>query len=255
MWPETLSFLSKEPSLADGKKEKVPPENHGNEIRMQEIKKLHEPIKKLLDQLRDKIDSGQYQLIIGEDASGRIPTLIMKQVLENIYDQNQRPRPLTKFFTGSSGLWADFHQQKLTDKKTAMSQYIKKWLGERTENQNTRVLIVTDTVGIGNSIEPICQVLKESGLSFDIATISLLGTYDAAHLNDKLGGELYYGQKDTPDIYKRKSLSGVSKDAKDVFATAPKGALNKSAQLARQDAKILAQKLTDEYIASENRPE
>ena len=46
------------------------------EIKHAEIAKLREPIKNILEQMRERIDRGEYTLIIGDDASGRIPTWI-----------------------------------------------------------------------------------------------------------------------------------------------------------------------------------
>ncbi|MBI5420722.1 MAG: hypothetical protein HZA35_00180 [Parcubacteria group bacterium] len=54
-------------------------------IHYKEIVELEEPIQRLLDQLRPHLEKNEYRLIIGDDASGRIPTLIMRKVMDTIY--------------------------------------------------------------------------------------------------------------------------------------------------------------------------
>ena len=60
-----------------------------------QIEALKEPIRDLLKQLHEHIDSGAYKLLIGGDTSGRIPTLIFNKVIKKIYQEKDFHVPQT----------------------------------------------------------------------------------------------------------------------------------------------------------------
>lgn len=64
------------------------------------IADLRGSMEKLLDQLRPHIEGGEYQLIVGDDASGRIPTLIFRRIIKAIYEEKGYPKPETAFLQG-----------------------------------------------------------------------------------------------------------------------------------------------------------
>lgn len=44
------------------------------------VSRLEEPIKRIIVQLRTRIDTGEYKVVIGQDASGRLPALILQVI-------------------------------------------------------------------------------------------------------------------------------------------------------------------------------
>lgn len=54
-----------------------------------EISRLYRRIERLLTQLKPEIDKCAYELIIGDDTSGRIPTLIFERVMNTLYREKK----------------------------------------------------------------------------------------------------------------------------------------------------------------------
>jgi len=52
----------------------------------------------ILEQARESIDKGEYNILIGDDASGRVPTLIFRRVLQDVYKEKGYDAPKTLFF-------------------------------------------------------------------------------------------------------------------------------------------------------------
>ena len=70
-------------------------------IKNTEILMLANPMEEILSRMRKQIESGEYRLIIGDDASGRIPALILNKVLSAFYQKLGYKSPQTIFFAGS----------------------------------------------------------------------------------------------------------------------------------------------------------
>ncbi|MEW6610397.1 MAG: hypothetical protein AB1352_02075 [Patescibacteria group bacterium] len=61
------------------------------------MKLLYIELRHLLFRLKEPIERGDYQYIIGEDTSARIPTLIVNRVLKQLYQERNHPTPYTLF--------------------------------------------------------------------------------------------------------------------------------------------------------------
>lgn len=85
------------------------------------IEDLRAPTQKILQQLHKKIEKGEYTIIMGDDTSGRIPTLIIGGVIKELYQENHFPAPLVRFIAGGSlsyeGIISKFNEysEKLTN--------------------------------------------------------------------------------------------------------------------------------------------
>jgi hypothetical protein len=226
-----------------------------SEYHYQEIAELKSSCKRLLEQLHDRIESGSYDLIIGDDASGRIPTLVMRDVIKRIYHERGRKIPHTAFVAGSRFI----DEIRIPEKTKALAEHVRKiaeW-----HDESDRALVITDTIGMGLSLKPLFDALRENGIEYDIATTSLVHmpemTDEARKMVERsMGGNLYYGEVGMPRIYGRHDIAGVKKNPIDLFATRH---IEKRIQLpqyekpvskvriARADAKKLASDLVDWY--------
>lgn len=214
------------------------------------IKKLEVPLSIILESLRDRIENGEYCMIVGDDASGRIPTLIMANVMKQIYQKKGLPPPEIRFFAGSTGLGG--HDEGIrSDKIKQIAEGVRSSVNNRGSQQNkTRILFVTDTIATGRTTKVFAKAFQELGIDFDIATIALLdpeeSTKKFGHLIDP-ETRIAYGQDEvTPEIYTAEHLSGVNKRSRDVHAKpAYHFGHNYSTTIteARQDAKIIARHL------------
>lgn len=217
------------------------------------IEELREPIRDLLRQLHEHINNGSYKLLIGGDASGRIPALIFDKVIRKIYREKgfDVPRTLTSFIAGGQR-YADPGPGEKTKSEEIKTNIRKHYIGDNLKDSNKdgkydgRVLIVEDTIASGASIQPVTQALRELGIEFDIATIGFMAT-NKKYIEDSLGGTIFHYMDKTPNIYARRSLSGVAKNRGDLFSLPQ---VSRNSIKARVDTDKVADELADWYLAN-----
>ncbi len=219
---------------------------------MYQIEELRQPIERLLFTLREKIERGDFRVLIGDDASGRIPTLIFHKTLKEIYKEKGLESPKVFFFAGSG---AGFSANKPTPEDAIAKSEL---IGEYLEHKNIRellgesgeVLIITDTIATGNSLIPLTQALRHAGVRYEIATIGLLSEDDSdkVRMEGRLGSEIFSGTDWTPSIYTESRISGVRKNPGDVFST-PIGEKNLDSHVAeaRVDIERLGSDLAERF--------
>jgi len=219
---------------------------------------LKEPIRDLLKQLHEHIDSGAYKLLIGGDTSGRIPTLIFNKVIKKIYQEKDFhvPQTMALFIAGGdregksekikAHIQKHYAKQNFEIRNVTLIELIKEKLKLGTfSGLNGRVLIIEDTIASGSSIKPVTDALKKTGIKFDIATIGFLG--DRTCSEKDLGGKVFYSFNGTPSIYGMNSLSGVKKERGDLFS---RPYVSDKSKKARLDADIVANELAEWYISN-----
>lgn len=229
------------------------------------------PIQELLKNMRDSINKGEYGTIIGEDASARIPTLILNNVINDIYKENKFEPIQLMFIAGSSsGLLDAFG--KTSEKQKKIEEYLLKYL----KNKNKKVLISTEYIYHGDGLKPLVNALRENNISYDISTVSILGDnntspYEINHstldnLNKKIGN-IYFGKvinfdtKEIPGKIYHKRFNGVKKHPLDILAKSIKKSnifndekieetnieIQEEVNQAREEVKKLSDQLTTWY--------
>ncbi len=189
------------------------------------LAELEAPIAKILARLRPKIERGEYGLIIGDDASGRIPALIIRDVIKAVYNERGYTLPEVRFISGSSEL-----EDGLGDKKELVRKYIadvQESMREDTDALRTRrkrsALVVTDTINRGTSVSVLVHALRAAGIPAEIATVGLIENNWFSRLQTELRtrAPITAGMTGTPSIYgKGKALGGVWKNTEEVFSHA-----------------------------------
>jgi len=223
---------------------------------------LENPTKKIIEQLQERIEKGEYGIIVGDDASGRVPTLILGGFLKRIYEVKKIPLPKIIFIPGGQKQTPVFVEQ------------LRRHLENFGFTGQSRVLIVTEFIATGYTLGTLSRGLKTLGFEFDIATIGLF-----EEQNEKMRGELgidtlvVSGEYErvsggtlnfTPLIYKDKFMTGVKKVWKEkrphsvpvklqnfFGGTTPeqkKSVQNKINQ-ARKDTGVLVDKLVKWYLS------
>ncbi len=176
-----------------------------------EIEQLRSPVENIIKKLYPKISAGEYGLILGDDASGRIPSLLFNDIICGVYKEFGHKNPDIRFFSGSKELEGEEKNQK----KEMISLYLERVLKRNEENPQKKALIVTDVIATGVSLDPLIEVLKEKGLDFDIASIGDVTTED---VESRWGKEVYFGMSKLPKIYGLGMLSGVEKNVNELFS-------------------------------------
>lgn len=237
-------------------------------LHFEEIEELREPIRSLLSELRDKIDAGKYGLIVGDDASGRIPTIIFNKIIGGLYKTRGIKLPQTLFFAGSRS----FSSEELERKTLAVSNNLQENIRKSRIDKNLEALIVTDTIATGSSLKHICKALEENGIRFDIVTIGLFSP--AEDVEKFLGGKVLSAMSEPPEVCQQrfKGFSGVEKSSSSTFSESIKKLKRKlweswgtseegvqmviqdqaeNERIAREDADILAKDLISWYEEQE----
>ncbi|MBI5045555.1 MAG: hypothetical protein HZC14_00920 [Candidatus Niyogibacteria bacterium] len=187
--------------------EKIEPKYH-----FEAIKQLEWPATSLVDQLKDKIDNDEYDILIGDDASGRVPTLILRSVINERKHQSHADKPpkeneiSTKFIAGGRIF--------TVENDAAVSDFFKQ-IRPQTKK---KALLVTEYMAAGKGVDRLARILNEVGMDFDVAAFSSTSSFEyyklhRANLKDH---ELFIGvdSVDPPLIYAQSSLSGVTKKTK-----------------------------------------
>jgi|SRR3989338_970962 len=115
------------------------------------VRDLKKPLKSIIEQLKPEIERGAYRLILGDDASGRIPAFIVGHVCKAIYEKNGIPPAQVRLIAGSTRLTGP----ALEEKRTMVTQQIAKirrTVAQTSPDDLGKVLIVTDTISGGNSV-------------------------------------------------------------------------------------------------------
>lgn len=185
-----------------------------------EISELQEPLESIVEQLQESIEHGDYSTIIGDDASGRIPTLILERIISGIYSDRGLPRTKTLFLTGSgSGGYELTHDEKFR-KGSQIYRLLYKSQKSAMPHQGGRALIVTESIRSGRSLAPLTDELHRLSIDFDIAAVGIDPFFSPENpqvekkiLEERLGTRLFFGMRRTPSIYGRYNIAGVQKNA------------------------------------------
>lgn len=195
--------------------EKVPPSLPEKTITMEEIAELEEPVKNIIEKIKSRIEKGEYGLIISDDASGRIPALILGGVIKKISKLRNVRNPNIIFIPG-----------RLKNSKDDLAkEKLQKHLDAYGVKKGERILIITEAIMSGKALSVISRLLEELGFETDIATMGIEEFGNTNSLAEKRGKNL--GQKstvisgnyvrrtssstNTPLVYRDKEISGVYK--------------------------------------------
>ncbi len=233
-----------------------------NDLVYLDMHEMREPLRNMVESMREQIDRGEFDLVIGDDASGRLPALVLGDFISKVYKQRGEKPPQRMFFAGSGS--KDI--APLTeDERIIKENELAGFLAEHKPGQHA--LVITELIRSTElrSLSPLLNALKQNNIKYDIAAlniddraISSAKTKNAKSetKDDDKGARVYVGEviKDgsLPKIY-RAEMSGVYKDPKDKFAKPIKyfwsspEAMQMFINEARRDVAILSQELLEQY--------
>ena len=145
----------------------IKPEQANGEIQPEEIAELEKPIKTIIEKIRDRIENGEYGLIIGDDASGRIPTIILGNFIRDISKIRGHYQPNIIFIPGKLEKDWGWNKKKQTQQQKKFEQHFSKSGAMLCK----KILIITDTVFSGESLKILANLIRKAGYFLEIATI------------------------------------------------------------------------------------
>lgn len=221
------------------------PEIQPPEFNIEAFKESKKSFENLTKELLPAIRSHEYNVVVGDDISGRLPTLVIGGLLRKIYKNDMVPEPRVLFFAAGRRETEDekIVQQGITNR-------LNKLIKEKKINSNDRALIVTEYVQTGESVTYLARAIKDAGLDCDIATL-----INCSENNDFLKDNIFRdtkfysgGRKKKPFFWSSKFLSGVRKKEGRIFSL-PNESWRGSDPVreARQEAKKMADYLYQIY--------
>ena len=245
------------------------------EIQLEEVAELEAPIKVIIEKIKDRIERGEYGLIIGDDASGRVPTRILGDFIQKVCDSKGLYKPNIVFMPGKLEKEMESFWSKIKIEENAAQkqrQELDDYLTSRGAVKERRVLIITDTLKTGVSLKTLVELLRETGYGCDIATMGIEQPIIGQGIKESLRGiDIFSGEyrrndnpdnSNTPKIYENKKMSGVSKSFGElksqrlvdgVDTVLERDLIQFSIEQSRKDSKLLTNKLVDWYLHPENK--
>jgi adenine/guanine phosphoribosyltransferase-like PRPP-binding protein len=217
------------------------------------VKELREPTQRIMEKLSPALESGEIQLIVGDDASGRIPTAIFRKIFDLAYKERGFTTPETRFIAGSRELQGEEKQTK-KEKIAEYLERVKKDVEKKFRQPLKNALIVTDIIHTGKSLDPLIEALNEMGVRITIVSIGIFsGQRKLGEKEDRWHAQVFCGGFGTPSVYGELSNAGVSKKTEDLFSKPIKGAngINDEKDEARVQKKINKSREISSIVAEE----
>ncbi|QQR64522.1 hypothetical protein IPH92_03060 [Candidatus Kaiserbacteria bacterium] len=228
------------------------------------VSELHESIGKMLEPVLEKIENGEFQLLIGDDTSGRIPALIVRKIINVAYENTGRPKIPTHFIAGTSihsnkeGLSLKELELGVAKKEAEISAYIAELKTESSLNISD-ALIVTEFIESGEGLIPVIKALQGNNITPVILTTNINSYKVARAMETELNVPLVsYGKKSPvpPSLFDKKDLSGVAKHYFDLHAKPIRLGISEDERkmilakmtIARDEADRVADKLVAELL-------
>jgi len=196
----------------------------------------------LITKLRDSILD--YDTIISDDASGRIPALIIKKIIDRRRQELGLPESIPISFI-ASGRFNNV-SAKLEAGRVLSSFF------EQRGTALGRALVVTEFIATGGTIERLAKIMENQGVDFQIAAVS--ASYDEKHYADACFENMIcgkYSESSGAQFHSIQRYTGVRKirtisDSGGIISAHPIKAEDYSprdVRMARRDVKVLADAL------------
>ena len=122
------------------------------EVKTPEIREVFPQIKEVAKQLREPVRNREYDLVIGDDFSGRIPAMIIGWGINRYYSRN--------------GLYGIPQRSVHKDNWRGVKDFLKNY------SRGKKGLLVTESVVTGGSIREYKDICDRYGKEIDVATLT-----------------------------------------------------------------------------------
>lgn len=165
-----------------------------------------ERVRSVLREIKEDVEAGKYGMVLGIDASGRVPALLLANTIK--YQTEIETR-----FVAGANIDRDEYKKRISELTDVFTT--KEFLGNLNDKE---VLIIDDIIASGRSLELVCTALKELGIPYQVVALGFENTtHSISDLEDLLGSKIIIGKTGTPlddlypEIYGKHQMSGVKK--------------------------------------------
>jgi len=233
-------------------------------IALPEIAELEKPIKIIIEKIRGKIEKGEYGLIIGDDVSGRIPALILGGFIKKLAKIKGVRDPELIFIPGK------------LENNANLKKQLQDYISKHGVNAGDNILIITEAIKSGSTLNILSRTLITLGHKCDIATMGVEGSDSEYHImrreENLTGADIFSGEferegggptpwnPNTPTVFREKSVSGVSKQEGDLVShiLIPKhkdsevhSRIRKKVNQSRTEVGVLVDRLVEWYLSQD----
>lgn len=170
-----------------------------------EIAEIEPATIELTKQLKEKIERGEYDALISDDAGGRIPTLVLRKIFNSVNPEKK----VETLFVASGKL---YFPEPNTEDYNKLLEYLTKF---KKGNEIKKALLVTQFVFSGGTVAKLLRALKEVDIDADAAVLEVAFPDDMSLQNLPENAEVYFGSRQGYMAHKiseqHEKLSGVTK--------------------------------------------
>jgi len=178
-----------------GKDKKIP------EFELSLFKKSLKFFEYAVSALRENISNHKYDIVIGDDVSGRLPALVLHGVMKKVYSKDKVELPKLLFFKGNRGGWK-VSAEDVELWKENMEKELLRYLKEKVIEKGSKILIVTEYNQTNNTILNFNEVFGKAGIGVDFLDLQRhidtpyfregeIKVYDAGIVQDRIGSVLF----------------------------------------------------------------
>lgn len=207
----------------------------------------------LTKKLTPALKNHEYNIFIGDDAAGRLPTLVIGGLFKEAYKEDKMLPPKIYFFSAGRHLYYDESIRR------DIAEHIRKLVAKEKINPNRdRILLVTEYMQLGESMAKFVQTLKDNEIFCDVATLTCALSPEIYRDQEYSGPIVYHpefrnlriftGQEflrgiqgeDIPFQDSREHAGVESDHEKNIFAVVKKGNSREIATARRDVKKMIA---------------
>lgn len=190
-----------------------PPDPVQVDITIPQIREIMPSLEHIVAELKEAFINGTYGALVGDDTSGRIPTLILRGVMSHINHLHGRPAVPTIFIKGKPRNLSFSDEQRLTHHMFSLAG----------QPGKQRALIVSEYLYSGGHVQSIGDVIHRAGIPYDIVAIGQADSTDKYRNNGTVRGDgqifpTHGGLGKCPDLYGKQALTGLNRNATRVYA-------------------------------------
>lgn len=135
-------------------------EKRGEEEQWQ-LEQIKERVILLCEQIKSKIDSGEYDAIVSDDSGGRIPTILFREIFRLVNPKHD----FKTLFVASGQSYFPRNEKE----ENILINYLQRGLGDAKD-----ILLVTEYIETGSSLIKLIEYLKKTGIeNIDVSTIDI----------------------------------------------------------------------------------
>lgn len=177
------------------------------------LNELQSQAEKILDKIAEKIRNQNYGMVLGVDAGGRLPSLLIGKAINKVYGSNRQEKIDINFIAGHK------NENFVGD----LNSYFSGPMFQSIKQNKKEVLLVDDVVESGNSIKPVIEALNNQGIPFEFVTLSVSDnvyhspSYDKkltmGSIQEYLDTDVIYGDFGViSSVYGKPQMVGVKKN-------------------------------------------